>query len=317
MEDFVKNELHRRLIEKSVSLKIEFEENDKKHFFGEFVKDPVEFHFTQRERSMLLTAAKLLEDRSIEMSPSKEKKLHDVSKLTKLWFSDESNIAETVETDSSRPQNLLDKMNMIARKNSQRPKQGYRYDDNYKRFCVYNRILAGPMAFNSLHLNLDGCLPSVSTMNRYIHRSDHAIVEGELRVDELLLYLKDRKLPLWVSLSEDATRVENRVRYDSRTNQIIGFILPTYQSGMPISLCYKARSIEEIVDHFSKNIPVANFINTVMAQPLGGAPPFCLLVFGTNGQYTAQDVSKRWKYICSELENAGIRVLTISSDSDP
>lgn len=317
VEDFVKNELDRRLLEKSESLKIKLEEPDKKQFFGEFVKDPVKFHFTQRERSLLVTAAKLLAERDIKMSPSKEKKIHDASKLTNLWFSDESNVNENKPNESSPPKNLLEKMNMIAQKNSQRPKQGYRYDDNYKRFCVYNRILAGPTAFNLLHLNLDGCLPSVSTMNRYIHRSDHAVVEGELRVEELLLYLKDRKLPLWVSLSEDATRVENRVKYDLRTNQIIGFVLPTNQTGMPIPLRYKARNIDEIMDHFSKNIPVANFINTVMAQPLGSASPFCLLVFGTNGQYTAHDVSMRWKYIANELERSGIHVLTISSDSDP
>lgn len=86
---------------------------------------------------------------------------------------------------------------------------------------------------------------------------------------------------------------------------------------MPIPFCYKARSIDEIVDHFSKKIPVANFINTIMAQPWSSAPPFCLLVFGTNSEHTAQDVSKRWKYVFNELKNAGIHVLTISSDSDP
>lgn len=317
VEEFVRNELLQRLLEKSQSMKIRFEENDKKHFFGEFAKHPIDFHFSQNERSLLMTAAKLFKEQNIELSPSKEKKIGDMSKSTNLWFSEE-NKSDTDQTKSSHPQNLLEKMNVIAKKNSLRPKQGYRYDDDYKRFCVYNRIMAGPTAFNLLHLNLDGCFPSVSTTNRYIHRSDHAIVEGELRVDELLSYLKDRKLPLWVSLSEDATRVENKVKYDSRTNQIIGFILPTsHHNGMPIPFHYKARSIQEIIGHFSKGIPVANFINTIMAQPLGGAPAFCLLIFGTNGQYTAQDVSKRWKYICNELEKAGIHVLTVSSDSDP
>lgn len=317
VENFVRNELLQRLLEKSQSMKIKFEESDKKHFFGEFAKHPINFHFSQNERSLLIAAAKLFEEQNIELTPSKGKKIGDMSKSTNLWFSEENRDSETDQTKSSRPQNLLDQMNVIAKKNSLRPKQGYRYDDNYKRFCVYSRILAGPTAFNLLHLNLDGCFPSVSTLNRYIHRSDHAIVEGELRVDELLLYLKDRKLPLWVSLSEDATRVDNKVKYDSRTNQIIGFILPTSHSGMPIPFRYKARNMQEIVSHFSKGIPVANFINTIMAQPLSSAPPFCLLIFGTDGQYTARDVSKRWKYISNELEKVGIHVLTISSDSDP
>lgn len=244
VEDFVRNELLQRLLEKSQSMKIKFEENDKKHFFGEFAKHPIHFHFYQSERSLLMAAAKLFKDQNMELSPSKEKKIGDMSKSTNLWFSEE-NESETDQTKSSRPQNLLEKMNLIAKKNSLRPKQGHRYDDDYKRFCVYNRIMAGPTASNLLHLNLDGCFPSVSTTNRYIHRSDHATVEGELRVDELLSYLKARKLPLWVSLSEDATRVENKVRYDLRTNQIIGFILPTtHSNGMPIPFRYKARNIE-------------------------------------------------------------------------
>lgn len=267
---------------------------------------------------LLTTAVELLKKQSIDMSPSKENKIKYASKLSNLWFSDRNSDEEKLDIPrESRPQNLLDEMNKVAKKNQLRPKQGYRYDKNYKRFCVYNRILSGPTAFNVLHQNLDGCFPSVSTTNRYIHRSDHAVIEGELRVDELLQYLKDRNLPLWVSLSEDATRAVNMVKYDSRTNQIIGFVLPTNHNGMPIPFCYKARNIDEIVGHFSKDIQVANFINTVMAQPLGNAPAFCLLIFGTNSQYSAQDVSKRWKNIAQDLENAGIRVLTISSDSDP
>lgn len=118
-------------------------------------------------------------------------------------------------------------MTEASNKNLLRSKQGFRYDDDFKRFCVYNRMLSGPMAFKSLHLNLKGCFPSISTTNRYIHRSDHAIIEGNLRVDELLVHLKARNQSLWVALSEDATRIENKLQYDSRTNQIIGFCLPT------------------------------------------------------------------------------------------
>lgn len=74
VEVFVRNELLRRLLEKSQSLKIQFEEDDKKHFFGEFVKDPVKFYFTECERSLLVTAAKVLEKQSTEISPSKKKR---------------------------------------------------------------------------------------------------------------------------------------------------------------------------------------------------------------------------------------------------
>lgn len=74
-----------------------------------------------------------------------------------------------------------------------------------------------------------------------------------LRTDELLVYLKARKQPMCVAISEDATRVDNRLQYDSRTNEILGFVLPiNQQNGMPIPMCYKARSMNEILQHFSK-----------------------------------------------------------------
>lgn len=212
---------------------------------------------------------------------------------------------------------MLTNMLQAAEKNALRPRQGFRYDNDWKRFVVHNRILSGLMAFQSMQMNLKGCFPSISTTNRYIHRSDHAIIEGELRSEELLIYLKQKNQPMWVSLSEDGTRVDNRVQYDSRTNQLIGFILPMDQNGMPIPFCSKARTSTEILRHFSSNIPVAHFINTVMAKPIGNAPAFCLLINGSNNRYSAQDVSKRWIYITQELKKIGIGVLSISSDSDP
>lgn len=231
------------------------------------------------------------------------------------WFDEESDNGNSQIDSIDAPigaQNLLGKMLQAAKNNAMRPKQGYRYCNDFKRFVVHNRILSGPTAFKSLQMNLDGCFPSISTTNRYIHRSDHAIVEGVLRTDELLVYLKARKQPMCVAISEDATRVDNRLQYDSRTNQILGFVLPiNQQNGMPIPMCYKARSMNEILQHFADETPVAHFINVVMAQPLGNAPPFCLLLFGSDSRYTAVDVSKRWDFITNELNKIGIGVLSI------
>lgn len=233
-----------------------------------------------------------------------------------FWFSCD-NETDQKHQIAPEPQNLLNKMMNAAITNSLRPRQGYRYNNDLKSFCVYNRILSGPMAFKTLHLNLKGCFPSISTTNRYIHRADYAIIEGDLRVNKLLNYLNERKQPLWVCLSEDATRLENRLQYDSSTNQIVGFVLPVGQYGIPVPLFFKARTGDEILSHFLKNIPVANFVNTVIATPLGGAPSFCLLVFGSNCRYTAKDVANRWECITKELNKFGIGVFTISSDSEP
>lgn len=90
---------------------------------------------------------------------------------------------------------------------------------------------------------------------------------------------------------------------------------------MPIPLMYKARNTEEIVRHFTNRISTASFENTVMAKPVGdeynNAPPFCLLVFGSDGKYGAEDVSNRWKFISNQLKQLNITDITFSSDGDP
>lgn len=155
--------------------------------------------------------------------------------------------------------------------------------------------------------------------NRYIRSSHCHITEGVLRAEELLKFLNERQLPLAVSISEDATRIVNRVQYDSRTNQLIGFTLPlNCETGMPIPFSYGARSADEIFNHFASDNNVSSFLNVIMAQPISkNVAPFCLLIFGSNNRYTANDVSKRWQYIQKQLENVGIETITVSSDSDP
>lgn len=109
-----------------------------------------------------------------------------------------------------------------------------------------------------------------------------------------------------------------KVQYDSISNQLVGFVLPTNTKiGMPIPFAYPAKNAMEIINHFSNGNSVAAFLNVIMAQPFDGAPPFCLLLYGSDNKYTASDVKKRWKYITAELNSLGISVLTISSDSDP
>lgn len=86
---------------------------------------------------------------------------------------------------------------------------------------------------------------------------------------------------------------------------------------MPVPHVYKARTANEIIRHFSKDIPMANYVNTIMAQPLENSAPFCLCVYGTDDCYDAEDVAKLWRYVFQELSKFDIVVLTESSDSDP
>lgn len=116
---------------------------------------------------------------------------------------------------------------------------------------------------------LQHSLPSLPSTNRCIQSSNCYIIDGIFRNEELLIYLKERNLPLVVSISEDATRIQERAQYDSYTNQLVGFTLPLdNRTGMPIPYSYPARNATEICYHFSVENSISNFLIVVMAQPI-------------------------------------------------
>lgn len=155
---------------------------------------------------------------------------------------------------------LLKKLIAAANQNALREKNGYRYDDDVKSFASYFRMLSGPLAYETIHRNLESALPSLSAVDKYVASKtfNKKMIEGVLRCDGWLFYLNQRKLPLLVSLSEDTTRIDGRIQYDSKTNMIVGFVLPINRSnGMPEPYTYKARNETEIIEHFSSNNSVA------------------------------------------------------------
>lgn len=166
----------------------------------------------------------------------------------------------------------------------------------------------------------DDARPSIYSIDYHLGKKKPRITEGKLRHLELANYLKSLKLPMYVSLSEDAKNIKGSVEYAAKLNQIIGLVLPLNDdTGMPFSSSYEATSataMENIL--LDPKIPIANVVNVVMAQPLVmNTPPFCLLVYGGNGKYTKEHVKKRWAFILKELKNVGITTLVFASDSEP
>ncbi|KAG4071989.1 hypothetical protein HA402_000637 [Bradysia odoriphaga] len=205
-----------------------------------------------------------------------------------------------------------------SERNADRKKAGYRFDPMTKAFAAYTFMLAGPLAYETFNANLPYTLPSTSTVHRYLADNGPQIIEGKMRSEELLLYLKKRNLPLVVSLSEDATRITARISYDPNTNQLIGFALPLDNNGMPITLSFPARSISEIRNHFSN--PSNNMSSSLyvqMARPLDpNVPAFCLMMFLTDNTFKADKVYKRWKFQADQLKENGVKIHNIASDGD-
>lgn len=311
-------------------------------FYGKFAAKPNQFQFSHDEKCLILSLVQYnnephgVNDLSTVLADLDLQEKRKPNKSSSRWyfennncensdihFDDVDHFDQTNEIESqNESQNetqthyVLNRLLETANQNKLRHKAGYRFYPDVKQWAVGLRNIAGPTAYTMLQKNLDLALPSLSTVNYLMHNKGPAMIEGVPRLKELRIYLLERNMPLTICLSEDATNIENRVQYDSKKNILVGFVPPLDQNGMPIPLMFKARHAEEIVQHFCNNIPTSTSIITVMAQPIGNAPPFCLLAFGTDTKFVGEDVAKRWNYLINELNKIGINVLTFSSDSD-
>lgn len=136
---------------------------------------------------------------------------------------------------------------------------------------------------------------------KYI-QSKTKIQEGEIRAKELNVYLEKLKVPKRVWLSEDATGIIPGVKYDSKSNQLIGLTLPLDETtGCPNIGTYIATDKNTMKNHL-ENSEKSNHVYLVMAQPLKeDVPAYVLMVFGTDNRFQSIDVINRWNHIESEL----------------
>lgn len=202
--------------------------------------------------------------------------------------------------------------------------EAYRYNEEMRLYSAYIRLLSGKILYSTLKANAKFSIPSNSAVRRYIADYRVDATEGELRSKQLAEFIDKQNISTFVHLSEDATKISGRVQYDSRSNKIIGCVLRIdSQTGMPVmqgNEAISARSIENCFYdvHSKQQKPQSSYVNVIMAQSLTQAsPPFCLMLFGTDGTFTKEVVFNRWKYITDELKKYNITVVSISSDSDP
>lgn len=338
VENFAREELLDLLETQCRMKKTNFIQENKLHLFGPHALNPSQFRFSDNDKKLILSLSRFAEQIfESDNICSEFEEMHIVDQIDDtthpiFCFTDQntdlceiSNDTVSVQEKSAiniEPQTqthrILEKLLVTANRNATTTKAGYRFDPEVKKWAAYLRMLSGPIAYNTLQKNLELALPSLSGLNQFIQNTHHNTIEGVLRHEELFIYLTENKLPLAVALSEDATFIVDRPQYNSKKNQLSGFVLPLNADGMPIPFTYNARNTEEIVQHFVKNTSVAKTVITVMAQPIiDKASPFPLLIFGADNKFSAEDVSKRWKFISKKLSDMNILVLTFSSDSDP
>lgn len=135
----------------------------------------------------------------------------------------------------------------------------------------------------------------------YILKRKNRIVEGELRSKELVEYLHNLNAPKKVWISEDASGIVTQISYDPSTNQIVGLVLPTNQTGMPIPYSFCPHTINDI-EQFIKLNQKSTLVYLVLAQPLmDNVPPFVLQCFGTDNRFKTEHTMLRWKQTRDQL----------------
>lgn len=136
---------------------------------------------------------------------------------------------------------------------------------------------------------------------RCIDDNKSRVIEGQLRCVELSTYLNNLNAVKKIWLAEDATAIIRKISYDPATNQLVGLLLPLNKCGCPISFSFLAKNADTIKELVQS--PQSKSVYVIMAQALDETiPPFILQMFGTNNQFTALDVVRRWEYTKSQLE---------------
>lgn len=190
------------------------------------------------------------------------------------------------------------------------------YEEPLKLFCVYLFITGGRLLYETLQANLKNILPSLSSIMPLVNE-ESKIIEGSLDMAGLKTFLVERNYPLKVFLSEDQTSLIKRVKYQSRTNQMMGFVTPlNKQTGFPEPENYEVESVKDIRTAFQE-APMSSTAYCFMAQPaVEKAPAYCLSVFGSDSKFSYQDVLNRWQTITAKAELHEIEILGFSADGD-
>lgn len=125
------------------------DEETRKSFFGEYSANPEKFEYCSKDRSLILKCAKYATYvTSIENINSNFKQLHvEDSGIHEIAASE---CSTGVEKANSRTHYFLSLLLAEADKNIQRKKEGYRFDETIKKLASYYRMVAGPLAYETL-----------------------------------------------------------------------------------------------------------------------------------------------------------------------
>lgn len=185
------------------------------------------------------------------------------------------------------------------------------YAESFKQSCLALRVLMGPMAYKILQMNVEA--PSLSTLKRTL-RTTFAPSEGELVIHETIRCMIANGEQMYAWISEDDTKIQPRVCYNSSEDTVIGLCLPLGEDGMPRKAFFNFVSIAA-VRAYLQSYPLSTYIKLVALTSLSpNARSYSILIYGTKGTDTYEGVCARWKYIYEAFKAAGVEIMGSSSD---
>lgn len=200
-----------------------------------------------------------------------------------------------------------------------RSKHSFHYGKSIKDFATSLFILGGRNVYEFVRLNLEGSLPSLTSLLSALKSSKFHYIEGEFQYERLKSFVNSTQLK-YSFCGEDSTSVIPKISYDTRSNCFIGFALPL-KNGFPCTRYFSTNSLNQLetwheqVDKSSQiNVHVIQITCRIGQSP---PPPFLLAAYGTDSTYTSEDVLSRWFKIFESCMIQNIRILGFSTDCDP
>lgn len=174
---------------------------------------------------------------------------------------------------------------------------------------------AGKSFYNFFSENMK--LPHIRTVQNFMHKDLPPLLPNCFDFDGLKKFIFDRNLSTSVSLSGDAAKIVENVRYDSKTNTIVGLTSPFDEmTGIPQKDFHKADSAEHIYNSIM-TYPKASMVECVIARPnTTNAPCFLLGYFYTDLSYTHEDKKHRIEYCYNELEKRELKMICEVTDGE-
>lgn len=188
------------------------------------------------------------------------------------------------------------------------------YTDHMKEVSLYMYSVAGRIAYETLQRNLPGIFPSTSCVRTKLARKER-MKEGRFRFTEIKEKALQRKENLYVVVSEDDTKVEERLRYDYEHDEIMGLQLPLNSRGMPKEGQFKFTTLKHVREFIRAN-PACSYAKLMTVTTIGEkSSVYTLVVYGTAGSDKAIDVYARWNFIYKAFQDIGVTVVCKYLDS--